>query len=235
MSDLVLVHGSFGGGWVWADVAKALRADGHTVHTPTLTGVGERAHLVGPFVGLSVNVRDVVNVLEYRDLSDVVLVGHSYAGMVITGVAEACADRIDRLVYFDGYLPEDGQSAWDITPDAHRAWEDRAAEAGPSWLVPPPDPAEKYGESGARVERQRELMTPMAMWTHAEPIRLPADRAKALPRSYVECLRYETFAPMGEKARAAGLDYHRLDTHHNPIFHEPERATAVLREAIADD
>lgn len=198
-----------------------------------MTGLGERHHLIGPTVGLHVNIQDIINVIEYRNLSDIVLVGHSYGGMIITGVAEAYADRIQRLIYFDGNFPEDGQSAWDLSPDVAKQWEERTAGTGTDWLVHPPDPAEKYGETGARADRQRDLMTPMAMWTHEEPIRLPKNRATELPRSYIKCTGYEGFQQMGEKARSENLDYYELKTHHNPIFYEPAVATEVLRSIVA--
>lgn len=229
LSEFVLIHGSFHGGWVWEDVAADLRQAGHTVHTPTLTGLGERSHLIAPYIGLSVNIEDIVNAFEYRDLTDIILVGHSYGGLVITGVAETCAERINQLVYLDGFIPEDGQSAWDIAPDAQEQWEERTNQTGTEWLVSPPDPADKYGESGPLVARHREQLTPMAMWTHEEPIRLPENRAEDLPRSYVECTEYETFRHMGKKARNGEFDYYRLETHHNPIFYTPELVSNLLR------
>ena len=232
MSECVLVHGSFGGGWVWEDVATSLRKAGHTVHTPTLTGVGERSHLVSPNVGLSVNIKDIVHTLMYQDLEDIVLIGHSYAGLVITGVAEACAHRINRLVYFDGFVPEDGESAWDINPNGRERWRRRTERTGTDWLVSPPDPAEKYDETGSRADEHRDLMTPMAMWTHEEPIRLPNHRASDLPRSYIECLDYEFFREMGTKAREGDFDHYEFDTHHNPIFYEPEQTSDLLRPII---
>jgi len=228
MSKFVLVHGSFHGGWVWKDVAATLRNAGHTVHTPTLTGIGDRSHLISPNIGISVNVTDIVNYLEYNDLQDVILVGHSYGGLVISGVAEACADRLKRLVYFDGFIPEDGQSAWDIAPAAQERWENRASQTSPAWLVPPPDPTVKYGEHTDRVEWHREQLTPMAMWTHEERLQLPDNKAATLPRSYIECTQYEIFQHMAEKARTEGFDFYSLDTHHNPIVYQPELVSDTL-------
>lgn len=235
MSEIVLIHGSFHGGWVWEPVASTLRGAGHSVHAPTLTGLGERSHLVGPNVGLSVNVRDVVKVLETRELTDVVLVGHSYGGLVVTGAAESCADRIERLVYLDGFVPEDGQSAWDIAPHAQPRWESQMAETGTDWLVAPTDPAEKYGETGPEADRHRERLTPMAMWTHEEPIHLPEGRASDLPRSYVECTGDEKFRSASEKAKREGFDHHEMDTHHNPVYYHPDRTATVLRSIVESE
>jgi pimeloyl-ACP methyl ester carboxylesterase len=114
MTTYVLVHGAFGGAWGWRRVRPLLWAKGHLVFTPTLTGLGERVHLAGPEVNLSTHITDVVNCLYFEDLTEVVLVGHSYGGMVITGVADAVPERIAHLVYVDAILPEDGQSGADM-------------------------------------------------------------------------------------------------------------------------
>lgn len=114
MATFVLVHGSWIGGWCYSKTARILRAAGHEVFAPTLTGLGERTHLANPGIDLSCHIQDVVGVFEYERLSDVVLVGHSYGGMVVTGVAGVCADKIRSLVYLDAFVPDDGQSLWDL-------------------------------------------------------------------------------------------------------------------------
>ena len=114
MATFVLVHGGGHGGWCYRDVAAILRSSGHDVHTPTMTGVGERSHLVGPDVDLDLHIRDIANVLHYEDLTDVLLVGHSYGGMVITGTADRAAERVAGLVYLDAANPVNGQSLVDV-------------------------------------------------------------------------------------------------------------------------
>src|SRR5690349_23291709 len=114
MATFVLVHGGGHGGWCYQRVASLLRAAGHDVYTPTLTGLGERSHLVGPHVDLDLHTRDVCELLHFEDLRDVILVGHSYGGMVITGVADRSADRIGRIVYLDAATPVNGQSLVDV-------------------------------------------------------------------------------------------------------------------------
>src|SRR3972149_5119926 len=121
MATFVLVHGSFGGGWVWQKVTPLLRAGGHEVYTPRLTGVGDRSHLLNCGVDLTTHITDVASLLFYEDLSDVVLVGHSYAGMVITGVAAKVPERLKLLVYLDAYVPDAGQSEVDLWPAEMRA------------------------------------------------------------------------------------------------------------------
>ena len=114
MATYVLVHGAWGGGWKYARVAQRLRARGHTVFTPTLTGCGDRSHLLSGAINLTTHVTDIVNVIRYEDLSGVVLAGHSYGGMVITGVADRPPDMVAALVYLDAFMPEDGKSLFDL-------------------------------------------------------------------------------------------------------------------------
>ena len=113
MATFVLVHGGWAGGWQWREVAGLLRAAGHEVFTPTLTGLGERVHLANPDIGLDTHIQDILMVLEYEELRDVILVGYSYSGMVITGVAELAPERISQLIYLDAFVPQDGQSMLD--------------------------------------------------------------------------------------------------------------------------
>jgi pimeloyl-ACP methyl ester carboxylesterase len=114
MANFVLVHGAWIGGWCWRPNAQALRKAGHEVFTPTLTGLGERSHLMNPSINLDTHIADIVNVIKHEELSDVVLVGHSYGGMVVTGVADALAEKIRSLVYLDAFVPESGQALVDL-------------------------------------------------------------------------------------------------------------------------
>ena len=142
----MIVHGGWGGGWEWTAVARALRERGHDVFTPTLTGMGERAHLGGPGVGLATHVEDVIAVLELEDLHDVVLCGHSYGGMPVSGAADLAAERITLVIYIDALVPSDGQSAFDLLPDEFAELARASAvDHGDGWrvtippsLLPPP-------------------------------------------------------------------------------------------------
>ena len=119
MATFVIVHGAFGGGWEWREVAALLRARGHDVFTPSLTGFGERVHLATPETGLETHIQDILNVLRYEDLHRVVLACQSYGGMVVTGVADRVPERLAHLVYLNALVPEDGQSAFDLLPPAY--------------------------------------------------------------------------------------------------------------------
>src|SRR5271155_1140249 len=144
MATFVLVHGAWHGSWCWKRVRHALQAQGHNVFTPTLTGVGERSHLLSPDVNLDTHITDVVNLIRWEELSDVVLCGHSYGGCVVTGVADRLPNRISAMGYLDAFNPEGGESLPDIRPDPKRIQLlEATAREGEGWMVPP-IPAEAF-------------------------------------------------------------------------------------------
>ena len=136
----VLVHGAWHGGWCWAKVARLLRDAGHEVYTPTLTGLGERAHLARPDIDLDTHIQDVVAVLEAEELRQVTLVGHSYGGMVISGAAARTSGRIGHLVYLDAFVPEAGKCLLDYVGERAAAMREAAATQGEGWTLPPFSP-----------------------------------------------------------------------------------------------
>ena len=147
LATYVLVHGGAHGGWCYGRVAQVLRASGHDVHTPTMTGVGDRSHLLRPDIDLDFHIRDILAVLHYEDLRDVILVGHSYGGMVITGVADRAADRIGHIVYLDAAMPANGESLADIAAplmDAARR-DMRVVDGIELVLFPGTEPMPNYG------------------------------------------------------------------------------------------
>jgi pimeloyl-ACP methyl ester carboxylesterase len=138
MATFILVHGAWHGSWCWARVRRALADRGLLVFTPTLSGVGERSHLLARDVDLQVHVNDVANLIRWEELDAVILCGHSYGGCVISGVAEAVPDRIAALVYLDAFLLEDGECLHDLLPQEHRELQlSLANEYGEGWRVPP--------------------------------------------------------------------------------------------------
>ena len=146
-ATFVLVHGAWHGGWCYARVAKLLRANGHHVYTPTLTGLGERSHLTQQTITLTTHVTDIVNLLTFENVRDVVLLGHSYGGMVISGVVEAVPERIAALVYLDAFVPENGQSLHDLVPEVQRVRQLEAAATNGGFI--PPIPAAHFGVNEA--------------------------------------------------------------------------------------
>ncbi len=174
MSTYVLVHGGWDGGWAWRPVASELQSAGHEVFTPTLTGSGERVHLASPAVGLDTHILDVVNVFRYENLSDVILVGFSYGGMVITGVAEQVPERIRQLIYLDAFVPQDGQSAADLSGAGLMTVMEQIAQSyGDGWRIPhnPPD-----------ADRRTDFLLKAAQ----QPLTVNNPQASRLKRNYVQ-------------------------------------------------
>jgi pimeloyl-ACP methyl ester carboxylesterase len=231
MATYVIVHGAWGGGWAWSRrVAPPLRAAGHDVFTPTLTGLGERTHLASPAVDLETHVQDVANVLEYEDLRDVVLVGHSYGGMVITGVAGRARDRLRHVIYLDAFVPENGQSLADLVGPEGAARMRAQAEAGDGWRIPPgalaPDtPADLLDWITPRRGHQ-------PLRTFEQPVRL--DAPIDLPRTYVYCAAKDDRDVFRQVARRVENDpnwrYHEIQTGHNLQYSATEETVRILLE-----
>ena len=223
MVTFVLVHGSWHGGWCWRKLTPELVKRGHAVHAPTLSGMGERFHNATPEMGLSVHIQDVTDLLEFEDLEDVVLVGHSYGGMVITGVAER-SKRVGKLVYFDGIVPENGQSVFSMMVGMEDQFR---ASADAKGFVPPWGP-EDFGVTNRKdIEWMKPRLTPMPILTHSEKLDAPKMKAKLLPRYSVHCTRFG-LGGFAEKIRAEGGTVFELDSGHDAMVTEPEALGAVL-------
>lgn len=187
MATFVIVHGAWSGAHAWRWVRPLLRAAGHEVVTPCLTGLGERAHLATRSTDLDTHVSDVAAVLHYEDLQDVVLVGHSYGGTVITGVADRVPERIGTLVYLDAEVPGDGESELDVVPAEERAqYEEAARTRGDGWLVPPPFPDPLPPGLPPEVVWGVSRMVPHPLATMVQPLHLEHGEPD-LPRTYVLC------------------------------------------------
>lgn len=201
----VLVHCAFGGGWAWNYVAPLLRQAGHRVFTPTLTGLGERVHLGGPQVNLDTHIEDIVNLLIYEDLHEVILVGWSYGGTVVTGVLDRVPERLAHVVYLDGEVPRDGDRSFDFWDQAQvAAMEQRAQETGEGWKASVGSAAEIEPFFAAWIpdaERRRWLVSKMTshaqpIETFRQPIRLSNPAADAVPKTLIRCPR-EGAVPAG--------------------------------------
>src|SRR5918996_1298377 len=196
MATYVLVPGAWLGGWAWQPVARRLRAEGHDVYPITPTGLGERSHLATPEVDLDTYITDVVNTIEFEDLREVILIGHSYAGIVVTGVADRVPERIALLAYLDAGPPPDGTAFLDMQPPEVRQLLERlTAEAGDGWRIPLPSWEELEGVMGASLEglgpAERELMAgraaaqPVRTWT--QPLVLTNPTSDELPKLLITC------------------------------------------------
>jgi pimeloyl-ACP methyl ester carboxylesterase len=203
----ILVHGAWHGGWCWSRVAQRLRAAGHVVHAPTLTGLGERRHLISTLVNLDTHVADVVNLMEAEELNDVVLVGHSYAGIIISGVADVAASRLRHLVYLDALLLESGRSIFSTFPPAvveQRMKTIRETGAGVGAVAAFPPSA--FGvKDPADAEWVARRMIPQPVGTYLQPLLLKAPVGNGVAKTYIDC----TLDPMANLA--AGKTVIRAD------------------------
>lgn len=242
MATFVLVPGFWLGGWAWRDVTEHLRAAGHVVYPVTLTGLGERVHLAGPQVDLDTHITDVVNLLRYEELSHVFLVGHSYAGTVITGVADRAPERIARLVYVDTWPLPDGIAQADVnSPEGRQAQEQQVAAHG-GWRLPLPPWEEldqgndlrDLGEAERSMMRERAVDQPFG--TARQPVRLKNPAREALPKTAiwtsmtveeVRGLIAEYPAFCSELVRP-GWQFIELPTGHWPMFSRPRELAQLL-------
>jgi pimeloyl-ACP methyl ester carboxylesterase len=238
MATYVLVHGGGHGGWCYQRVARLLRAAGHEVYAPTLTGLGERSHVVSPDIDLDLQIRDITSVLHYEDLRDVILVGHSYGGMVITGVADRAADRVGRLVYLDAANPTNGQSLVDVTDGMINFVREQAQVVGGVELVIRPEVVAPtfYGVTDpADVAWMAERLTGHPWRCFEQPLRLTNEEALwAIPQYHIVCTStLATRDPeLMAKARANGRLW-SIDTGHDLMITEPQAVADALVEVTA--
>jgi pimeloyl-ACP methyl ester carboxylesterase len=232
MATFILVHGAWHGSWCWKRVRKTLRDQGHEVFTPTLTGVGERAHLIDPKVNLETHINDVLNLVRWEELEDVVLCGHSYAGCVVGSVADRIPDRIAHLVYLDAFVPESGQSLHDTLPAEQRDMQvDLARQVGEGWKVPP-IPAEVFNvnaQDRAWVDRQ---CTPQPLATFQQPVMHKGKPFSAHRTTYVFAGGWEgsPFPQFHERAKVRGWNTHTLGGGHDLMLDAPDEVTQLLLE-----
>lgn len=232
MATFVIVHGAWSSAWAWNRfVTPMLRKAGQEVYAVSLTGLGERSHLGTPDTDLDTHITDVVNVIYFEDLHDVILVGHSYGGMVITGVADRCPEKLSQLVYLDAYVPSNGESFVDHwTPEERQQRLGALEREGAGWRIPPrPMQADDPPEVVAWAQ-QRRLGQPVK--TYTEPIHL-ARGETTLPRAYVYCSGGKTpenpFTKIAARLRAdQRWRYFELGCGHNLYYSAPKETVEIL-------
>ena len=229
MSTFVLVHGAWHGGWAWQRVMPPLRAAGHEVHAPTLTGVSDRAHLISPSVGLSTHIQDVAALIEAHDLDEVVLVAHSYAGQVATGVADRIPGRLARRVYLDAFVGGDGDAAIDLLPETVAAhYRESVAGPGFGWLIPVRSLSVLGVSEQADLDWLGPRLTPHPWLSYTEPLRL-ANRADQVPAAYIECTSWmRVFQPHAERAATLGWPVNHIATGHEAMVTAPQELAELL-------
>ena len=235
MATFVLVHGAWHGSWCWKRVRKALQARGHDVFTPTLTGLAERSHLLAPDVNLDTHIDDVVGLIKWEELTDVVLCGHSYGGCVISGAADRIAERIGALVYLDAFVLADGQCLFD-TVQRDGAGRGGAAPGGDDWKVPP-IPAEVFNVNSNDREWVNRQCTPQPIATFQQPIRLTGKIDTVADVTYILATDYAgpQFRQFYEGAKQRGWKTRTIACGHDVMLDRPDELTDMLRDVARGD
>lgn len=233
----VLVHGGRHGGWCWARVVGLLREAGHDVYTPTLTGLGERAHLLRPEIGLETHIQDLVAVFEFEDITDAVLVGHSYGGFVVAGAMEQIADRVRSVVFIEALVPRSSESMFDIVdPQIERQLHQLAEREGEGRYLPTSD-ASFYGVSEpADVAWLNSKLTAQPLKTYTDPIGV-AERVWVHPGMFIECAPSQLTPELLQRMRARSevdprFTYRVVECAHDMMVTEPELLTDLLLEEV---
>jgi pimeloyl-ACP methyl ester carboxylesterase len=232
MTNFVVAHGAWAAGWSWKKMRPLMTARGHALFTPSYTGIGERAHLASPDIDLDMHIADMLGVLEFEDLRNVVLIGHSYGGMVATGVADRARERIALLIYLDAFVPDDGDSAFSLTPERVAQMRKAAAENG-GFIPPNPMAPDVSGVDKAWAVPRR---VPQPLKTFEQPLKLH-NGPLTLPRHYIYCKRAmpgDPFRPFLERARREGWGVSEIDSGHHPHISMPE-GLADLLSAIVNE
>lgn len=229
-STYVLVHGAWQGGWAWSRFAPLLEAEGHRVYAPTLTGLAERANLLTKDVNLSTHIEDVSRLIIAEDLEDIVLVGHSYGGMVVSGVADRMPEKVKALVVLDGFVPEDGKAMREYWPASVMSYLDKEASISGGVSVPPL-PAQSLAiatENRAFVDANA---TPQPYGTFNEVIRLTGARDRIAKKAYIRATKFRSHPFDGFVKRLQSLpDWHvaEIDSGHEPMIDDPQKLAELF-------
>lgn len=238
MMTFILVHGAWHGGWCWKKVVPLLRKTGSEVLTPTLSGLGDRSHLTKRLdpsvIDLDLHIRDIVQLIKYEDLEQVVLVGHAYAGMVITGVSEVCPERLAHLVYLNGVVPANGESMNSqlaaVRGAEFAAWVASAIRHGEGFL-PAPSKTEMRSRWGisdpADIEWMSTHVTPQPVAAMSSPVRIDNPEAVAIPRSFI-CGAEAGFQVVAKRVKEAGWAVYHVDSGHATMVTHPRELAEIL-------
>jgi pimeloyl-ACP methyl ester carboxylesterase len=233
MADFVLVHGSWHGSWSWSRVRRLLAAEGHRVFTPTLTGVGERSHLLSRNVGLDTHIADITNLMVWEELRDIVLVGHSYGGFIARHVADRMPDRIRALVYLDAFVPENGKTLNDYMPDGGKGLRELAAAHGDGWKVPPL-PAAAFAVNAADAAWVDRQCTMHPLSTFETPARIGGACDRIANIGYIAATGFDgPFSQFHAAAAKRGWWFEELPCGHEVVLDMPDELAALLLRRTA--
>jgi pimeloyl-ACP methyl ester carboxylesterase len=224
----LVAHGAWSAGWSWRKMHPLITNAGHRLITPSYTGLGERAHLANSSIDLEVHIQDLLAVIKYEQLHNIVLVAHSYGGMVATAVIDRVPELISKLIYVDAFVPKNGESLFDlVSPQTRKRMQD-SAKQDQGWRVAPnPPPADTAAEDLQWIEARRGAH-PIKCFE--EPVRLKNGDTK-IPRSYIRCTRLppeDVFLKFAQRAKREGWGYHELDASHSPHITAPGALAALL-------
>jgi pimeloyl-ACP methyl ester carboxylesterase len=243
-NTIVLVHGSCHGGWCWKKLAPFLKIDNNEIYTPTLTGLGERSHLLYQKINLSTHVKDVVQLIEFQDLDDVVLIGHSYGGMVIGGVANTLPRRIKSMIFLDAYIPQDGKSAFDLVPGLKDVYAQRSLkEKDKEWLVASYTPQEFGVTAPDDINWMKSRVCPMPFHTHDEPLIIKNNKFSEIPKTFItftdfgesmfkRTVEEKTVEEASSSSSSSDWDYYELRKGHDAIITAPKELSHLLLPLI---
>jgi pimeloyl-ACP methyl ester carboxylesterase len=230
----LVCHGAWSAGWAWKKMHPLMAAAGHRLLTPTYTGLGERVHLANPSIDLETHIEDLLNVITYEDLRDIVLVGHSYGGMVATGVADRARDRVTQLIYIDAFVPADGQSLLDLNEVARPRMQE-LKDSGDGWRVPPNPTPPDTSPTDLEWLSTRRVHMPIKCFETGLKLR---GGELTLPRSYIYATRITPADTFGRFAKQTKGDpawrYHEIDASHSPNVTAPEALMALLSQIAAE-
>ena len=231
----LVATGAWSAGWAWKKMHPLMAALGHRLVTPTYTGLGERAHLANPSIDLETHIADILAVIKYEDLRHVVLIGHSYGGMVATGVADRARDRIAQLIYLDAFVPQDGQCLYDLVPAEARQRQLEAIKAGDGWRVAPNPTPPDTAQADLQWLTERRVHHPVKCFQ--QPLRLQGGEL-TLPRTYIYATRIgpgDTFGPFAKRARNdSHWRYYEMDASHSPHVTTPETLAPLLHRIASE-
>ncbi len=236
MATFVLIHGAWSGGWCWKFVSPLLRQAGHDVYAPSLTGLGNRSHLLSREVDLELHIQDVLGVITWGELDNVTLVGHSYGGMVVTGVADRVPDKIGSLIYLDAFMPKSGQALRDlISPERAANIFQSVEEKGEGWYVPPlPAPFWHIHDPELAALHDR-LSTPHPIATMTQTLSLSGNHLNIAKKAFILATGYEpsSFPRFADEARDMDWPVEELPTHHYTMFSMPQETADLLQRHAA--
>ncbi|WP_417207682.1 alpha/beta fold hydrolase [Antarctobacter sp.] len=228
----VLIHGGFHGGWCWKAVARRLRALGHEVHTPSHTGMGERAHLAAGAMGMATFEEDLLRLFHYEDITDAVVVGHSFGGSAVSILADRLPDRVRHLVYLDAMVLQDGQSPLDTAPPGRiEQYRANAVDTANGKVIPPADPAAFGIADPQMAEWVRARLTPQPLQTFLDPIHLAHPLGNGLPATYIACTQpwwSGTGSSRDLARKMPGWDWVELPCGHDAMLLLPDELSDIL-------